>query len=99
MVTLFGSSNHVPPVPLRALALTLPSTWSDWPEVSTKPPLPPLGPPVARMVPANAVRSFDHTIAVPPSPLLRADTSILVPASIVTVIAAAIGGNAPQRPT
>ena len=47
-----GSSNHAPAVPLGALASTwMPVTSSQCPDVSTRPPLPPFGPPVALNVP------------------------------------------------
>ena len=52
MVTSVGSSSHIPALPLRALAVTLiPSTSSQWPEVSIRPPSPLSAPPRAVMVP------------------------------------------------
>src|SRR5204862_2382475 len=47
IVVLKGSSSQVPPLPWGALASTtaLLAMLSVWPEVSTQPPSPPLGPP------------------------------------------------------
>ena len=52
-VMLSGSSSQVPFAPLAARVSTrMPLTSSErWPEVSTKPPLPPLAPPRASMTP------------------------------------------------
>ena len=50
--TFNGSSNHSPAWPKAAVVSTFaPSTSSQCPEVSTRPPLPPLGPPLALKVP------------------------------------------------
>src|SRR5262249_56167931 len=55
------------------------------PGVSTNPPLPPLGPPLARMVPAKVVCVSDHRITLPPLPLPVDDALMVVPASTLTV--------------
>src|SRR4029453_17655675 len=99
-VCLSGPTSQCPAAPCGAAASTIPLACRlSLPLVSTDPPSPPSAPPRAKIEPANLEVCSDHTIAVPPSPALRAETSILVPASIVTVVADAIGGSAPQRAT
>ncbi len=61
------------------------------PEVSTKPPLPPCGPPRAVIVPPNTVALSDHTITVPPSPWRVASAVIVAPAATVASRAFATG--------
>ena len=91
MVTSVGSSNHKPLRPNGAWVDTLmPSTRSRWPEVSMRPPSPPLMPPSARRVPATEVtpvgwpKSLQAT-TVPPLPLLVALASSTAPDSTVVV--------------
>ncbi len=74
IVTLYGSSSHVPAFPAGAEAFTAaPVTSREWPEVSTNPPLPPPGPPWARKVPwawvtESGFATADQTLMFPPSP-------------------------------
>src|SRR5262249_22283749 len=99
MVMLFGSSSHCPPAPRVAPASTTPTACRvSRPLVSTNPPLPPLMPPRAKIDPAKLVFCPHQTMPAPESPLLSADTSILVVLSIATVFADATGARVPKRP-
>src|SRR5215216_3996686 len=60
------------------------------PDTSAKPPSPPEGPPVARIVPANEVFSSDQTTTLPPVPLDVAEALMTVLRSMVTVAAVGI---------
>src|SRR3984957_13337663 len=65
-----GSTSHSPAWPFGADVLTrMPSKLTLCPDVSTNPPLPPSGPPLAAIRPATLVRPFDHTTPLPQSPL------------------------------
>ena len=86
IVKSYGSSSHNPDRPYGAdVSTRAPVKSSVWPEVSTKPPLPPSAPPVAMMVPLKVVAPSDHTTTLPPSPAPVADALIVVAASTVTV--------------
>ncbi len=69
MVISVGSSSRVPVRPDGADVSTVPSKASvRLPDTSTKPPLPPDGPPFAETCPANPVWPSDQTTTVPASP-------------------------------
>ena len=69
IVTLFGSSNHKPPLPRGALASAACATSSMClPEVSMLPPLPPSAPPRAAIFPYTRAVSLAHTTTRPPLP-------------------------------
>src|SRR5712691_7015473 len=95
-----GSSSQVPGFPATALASTtaLLAMASVCPEVSTHPPLPPLGPPLARIVPLNTVVPSDHTTTFPPLPLAVALASITAPALTVVFCALRTLASLPCAP-
>ena len=86
IVISLGSSSSVPNAPATAVASTKPVKSSRRSaEVSTKPPSPPAEPPVTLILPANRVRSCDHSTTAPPAPSPSA--LIVAPAAISTVAA------------
>ena len=61
-VRFSGSTSHAPNVPFAAdVSTRMPPKLTVWPEVSTEPPLPPFGPPLALSVPATVVKPSDQT--------------------------------------
>ena len=69
MVTLLGSSSHMPPKPFGADASATCVTYSmRLPEVSMAPPLPLSSPPRATALPCIRVVSLAQTTMVPPLP-------------------------------
>ena len=79
MMRLSGSSSQVPASPCGAEASSEPVMFRViLPEVSTNPPLPPFGPPLASMLPPNCVQSSAQTVTLPPLPLFVALALIVV---------------------
>src|SRR5262249_28406303 len=95
---LSGSSSQLPALPCGAGASTealAPMFSVPLPEVSTQPPSPPDGPPLARMVPLNAVAPSDQTATVPPLPLPVALASMTAPTAMLVLSALRTKGSAP----
>ena len=57
------------------------------PETSTKPPLPPFGPPLAEILPAMLVAASERTTTLPPLPLSVASALMVAPAAIRVFVA------------
>ena len=97
MSMLVGSSSQSPVFPLgaRVSTMALSPKCRSCPEVSTKPPSPPIAPPIALMMPEKSVRPFDHTTNVPPLP--RRVASALIVALPTVTFAAFREGPAPCR--
>ncbi len=98
MTIVSGSSSQVPVLPRGAVVSiwACGATLSTWPEVSTKPPLPPIAPPMALTMPEKSVRPFDHTTSLPPLP--RREASTVSVARPTWVLAALAIGPAPWAP-
>ena len=81
-----GSISNSPLAPAVARRSTVPKTSSaPWPEISTKPPLPPAGPPRAESAPYISVRSSELMTSMPPSPAPVASARISAPRSTTVV--------------
>ena len=74
MKKLAGSSNQIPPLPFEASVLTTAfRIFNSLPEVSTRPPKPPLTPPLAKILPCTSVTDLefvtsDQMTTFPPLP-------------------------------